>query len=69
MDTRSLSRDLGVPAVPTAASTGEGLRDLISAVADVIEGRVQTRAASHARAGPAMNRLRRSSGPWTSWCR
>lgn len=42
VDARSLSRDLGVPAVPTVASTGEGLRELISTVADVIEGRVQT---------------------------
>ena len=42
VDTRSLSRDLGVPAIPTVARTGEGLRDLIAAAADVIEGRVQT---------------------------
>lgn len=42
VDARSLSRDLGVPAVPTAASTGEGLRELIGAVADVIEGKVAT---------------------------
>ncbi len=42
VDARSLSRDLGVPAVPTVASTGEGLRELISTVADVIEGRVTT---------------------------
>ena len=42
VDTRSLARDLGVPAVPTSARTGEGLRDLLAAVADVIEGRVQT---------------------------
>jgi ferrous iron transport protein B len=42
IDTRSLSRDLGVPAIPTVASTGEGLRRLISAVADVIEGKIPT---------------------------
>jgi ferrous iron transport protein B len=42
VDTRTLSRDLGVPAVPTAASTGAGLRELISTVADVIEGKVTT---------------------------
>jgi ferrous iron transport protein B len=42
VDARSLARDLGVPAVPTVARTGEGLRDLIAAVAAVIEGRVQT---------------------------
>ncbi len=42
VDTRSLSRDLGVPVIPTAASTGEGLRDLIGAVADVIAGKIVT---------------------------
>ena len=42
VDVRSLARDLGVPVAATAASTGEGLRDLITAVAEVIEGRVQT---------------------------
>jgi len=42
VDTRSLSRDLGVPAIPTAASTGEGLRELIGAVADVIEDKIVT---------------------------
>jgi ferrous iron transport protein B len=42
VDTRSLSRDLGVPVIPTVARTGEGLRDLVAAAADMIEGRVQT---------------------------
>lgn len=42
VDTRSLARDLGVPCIPTAASTGEGLRDLIQAAADVIAGNVTT---------------------------
>ncbi len=42
VDVRSLSRDLGVPAVPTVARTGEGMRDLIRAVAGVIEGEVRT---------------------------
>lgn len=42
VDTRSLARDLGVPAIPTAASTGEGLHELIQTVADVIEGRIIT---------------------------
>jgi ferrous iron transport protein B len=42
VDTRSLARDLGVPAVPTSASTGEGLRELIRTVADVIEGKSTT---------------------------
>jgi ferrous iron transport protein B len=42
VDTRSLARDLGVPCIPTSANTGEGLRDLIQAAADVIEGQVAT---------------------------
>jgi Fe2+ transport system protein B len=42
VDTRSLSRDLGVPAIPTSANSGEGLRELLAAVADVIEGNVVT---------------------------
>ncbi len=42
VDTRTLTRDLGVPAVPTTASTGEGLRELISTVASVIEGKIAT---------------------------
>jgi ferrous iron transport protein B len=55
VDTRSLARDLGVPVIPTSARSGEGLRDLIAAVADVIEGRLPTaprRARPQAGAGP-----------------
>ncbi len=43
VDTRSLSRDLGVPAVPLSARSGEGLATLLSTVADVIEGNIITR--------------------------
>lgn len=43
VDTRSLSRDLGVPAVPLSARTGEGIATLLSTVADVIEGRIATK--------------------------
>ena len=42
VDTRSLARDLGVPCVAASARTGEGLRELISTVADVIEGNIHT---------------------------
>jgi ferrous iron transport protein B len=42
VDARSLARDLGVPAIPTSASTGEGLRELLDAVAGVVEGRTAT---------------------------
>jgi ferrous iron transport protein B len=42
VDTRSLSRDLGVPAVPLSARTGEGIATLLSTVAEVIEGKITT---------------------------
>jgi ferrous iron transport protein B len=35
VDHRALARDLGVPVVPTAARTGEGLAALVRAIADV----------------------------------
>lgn len=42
VDVRSLSRDLGVPAVGIVARTGEGIHLLLDAVDGVTEGRVQT---------------------------
>ena len=43
IDTRSLSRDLGVPVVPVTARTGEGISTLLSMIAQVIEGEVETK--------------------------
>ena len=43
VDTRSLSRDLGVPAVPVVARSGEGLPALLGTVAGVIGGDIPTR--------------------------
>lgn len=43
VDTRSLSRDLGVPALPIVARTGEGMQALLSTVADVISGQIATK--------------------------
>ena len=43
VDARSLSRDLGIPAVPVTARTGEGIHTLLGAVAEVIEGKVETK--------------------------
>lgn len=43
VDVRSISRDLGVPAVPTVARTKEGLPQLVQTVADVISGAVITK--------------------------
>jgi ferrous iron transport protein B len=43
VDTRSLSRDLGIPAIPISARTGEGISTLLSTVAEVIEGKLATK--------------------------
>jgi len=43
VDTRSLARDLGVPAVPIVARTGEGIQTLLSTMASVISGETVTR--------------------------
>jgi ferrous iron transport protein B len=37
VDMRSLARDLGVPAIPTLARTGEGLRELIAAIQQALD--------------------------------
>lgn len=42
VDTRSLARDLGVPAIPITARTGEGISTLLQTVAGVIEGSIIT---------------------------
>ena len=42
VDVRSLARDLGVPAIPTRARSGEGLPDLLQAMAGVISGEIRT---------------------------
>ena len=42
VDARSLSRDLGVPAVPITARTGEGVQVLLSTIAGVISGEIVT---------------------------
>jgi GTP-binding protein len=43
VDTRSLARDLGIPAIPVIARTGEGIRNLLSIVSQVIEGEIETK--------------------------
>ena len=42
IDTARLAEDLGVPVVPTVATEKEGLPELVEAIVDVAEGRVQT---------------------------
>ena len=43
VDVRSLARDLGVPAVPVTARTGEGIHGLLSAVEGLISGEIPTK--------------------------
>lgn len=38
IDDRSLSKDLGVPVVPTAARSGQGMADLLKAIGEVASG-------------------------------
>jgi GTPase len=43
VDARSLSRDLGIPAVPITARSGDGIHTLLATVADVINGDIKTK--------------------------
>jgi len=43
VDVRALSRELGIPAVPTVARTGRGLHELVETIAGVVSGAIQTR--------------------------
>lgn len=43
VDERQLARDLGVPVVPAAARFGQGLPELLQAIADVAAGRIACR--------------------------
>ena len=43
VDARSLGRDLGVPAVPITARTGEGIHTLLATIADLINGEISTK--------------------------
>jgi ferrous iron transport protein B len=43
VDVRSLAKDLGVPALPVVARTGEGLHALLTAVEGVISAEISTR--------------------------
>jgi len=43
VDTRALSRDLGIPAIPISARTSEGISTLLRTVAEVIEKKISTK--------------------------
>jgi GTP-binding protein len=42
IDARSLSRDLGVPAIPISARTGEGIQTLLATIDGVMKGEIHT---------------------------
>ena len=43
VDARSLSRDLGIPAVPITARTGKGIHTLLATISDLINGDIVTK--------------------------
>jgi GTP-binding protein len=43
VDARSLSRDLGVPAIPITARNGEGMQTLLSTIGDIVNMQIQTK--------------------------
>jgi len=45
VDARSLSRDLGIPAVPITARTGDGVHTLLATIADLINGEIKVKPA------------------------
>lgn len=54
VDERQLSRDLGVPVVPTAARSGQGLPELLEAISDVAGGKTVCRPYRLANEPPAI---------------
>jgi GTP-binding protein len=56
IDTRHLSRELGVPVTPMSARRGDGVPDLLEAVAQVAHGRTATKARSTQKLGPVVER-------------
>jgi len=43
VDTRSLARDLGVPAIPITARNGDGVQTLLSTISSLISGEIVTK--------------------------
>lgn len=43
VDDRTLSRDLGIPVIPTSARTNEGINDLLRTVYDMATGQIKTK--------------------------
>ncbi|NPA26425.1 MAG: ferrous iron transport protein B [Chloroflexi bacterium] len=63
VNTRALSRDLGVPAVPLVARTGEGLYKLLQTVEQLVTGEIQT----HPRRVPLPPRLQEAVDDLLPW--
>ncbi len=57
VDHRRLARDLGVPVVPTSARYGEGLDELLQAIADVASGKTVCKPLRIANRPAALNRV------------
>jgi len=60
VDDRQLARDLGVPVMPCAARQGEGLPELLAAVAEVAEGKLNCRPHRLSQEPPAMQEALRT---------
>lgn len=56
IDTRHLSRELGVPVVPTSARRGRGIPELLEGIAAVAHGRTALKARTTPRLAPAVER-------------
>lgn len=54
VDERQLARDLGVPVIPAAARSGQGLPELLQAIADVASGKIVCRPYRLASEPPAL---------------
>ncbi len=63
VDVRALTRDLGVPVVPMAARRGEGLPELLAAIADVASGAYPTRPRRLPLRDPAVERAVEALAP------
>jgi GTPase len=63
VDVRSLSRDLGVPVVPMAARRGQGMPELLAAIADVASGAYPTRPRRLPLRDPAVERAVEALAP------
>lgn len=55
LNTRSLTQDLGVPAIPIVARTGEGVDNLLSAIDAVVRGQIENKPL-RVKGTPTMNR-------------